>query len=246
MTINGPGSSVSLSGSSAAGGAFLDVGQVDTAALAPTLGPLTNGTLTVENGGILTIDLDNNIGGGFQAGRNGGTGTVTVTGAGSQIIVTGDNSNTATAAGVGIGRSGTGALNILADGNLTINDTGTGGQAGMAIGGTPGQVANGEQPGTGTVLVSGVGSQLEVQSPHGHITAGYSGAGMLDVANGGAVSAEEITIGRNTGSFGPSPSMAPRLRLRSRGPTRRAATAPGSWSGAAVSAMPQLPAARRC
>lgn len=202
LTINGPGSSVSLSGSSAAGGAFLDVGQVDTVALAPMLGPSTNGTLTVDNGGILTIDLDNNVGGGFQAGRNGGTGTVTVTGAGSRIVVSGDNSNTTTASGVGIGRSGTGALNILAGGNLTISNTGTGGNSGMAIGGTPGQVANGEQPGTGTVVVSGGGSQLDVQSPHGFITAGYSGTGTLDVANGGAVSAEGITVGRSSGSLG--------------------------------------------
>ena len=204
LKVDGAGSTVTLSGTSTTSGAFLGVGVVDTPALAATLGPSTVGNLTVQNGGKITVDTDNNVNGGISAGVNGGTGNITVTGAGSQIAITGNNGNLTpeTGGGAGIGRSGTGTLNVLAGGRLVVNDTGTAGQAGMAIGGTPTQVANGEQPGTGTVTVSGAGSQLNVQSPHGFITSGYSGTGTLNVLNGGAVTAEGLTIGRNTGSVG--------------------------------------------
>jgi T5SS/PEP-CTERM-associated repeat protein len=194
LTVDGVGgsSSVKVSGTSTRSGALMEVGVVDTPALAPSLGPSTTGTLTVQNGGKVTVDTDNNVNGGMSVGVNGATGNVTVTGTGSQIAVTGNNGNLTTepGGGSGIGRSGTGILNILSGGQFVINDTGTGGQAGMAIGGTATQVALGEQPGTGTVTVSGAGSQLNVQSPHRFITSGYSGTGTLNVLSGGAATAE--------------------------------------------------------
>jgi T5SS/PEP-CTERM-associated repeat protein len=204
LTVDGAGSAITISGSSATRGAGLGVGVVSTPALAPTLGPSTMGALTVQNGGKVTVSTDNNVNGGLSVGVNGAAGNVTVAGAGSQITIAGNNSNLTTELGGGfaVGRSGAGTLNIQTGGQVVINDTGSGGQAGLAIGGAPIQVANGEQPGTGTVIVSGTGSQLKVQSPHGFITSGYSGTGTLNVLNGGTATAEGLTLGRSTGSLG--------------------------------------------
>jgi T5SS/PEP-CTERM-associated repeat protein len=108
LTLNGAGSSLTLSGTSTTSGAFLGIGIVDTPALAPTLGPSTVGNLTVQNGGKITLDTDNNLNGGMNVGQNGGTGNLTITGAGSQLVISGNNSNTNTGGGASVGRSGNG------------------------------------------------------------------------------------------------------------------------------------------
>jgi T5SS/PEP-CTERM-associated repeat protein len=201
LTVNGAGSSLTLSGTNATTGVGLRVGIVDTIAQAATLGPTTSGTVLVENGGNITLNTDNNLNGGILAGLNGGTANITITGTGSQILISGNNNN-GTLDGVAIARSGDATLNVLAGGKLTFNDTGTKGQGGLSIGGNGAAVTNGEQAATGTVTVSGAGSQIDIQSPHGVITAGFSGTGTLNVLNGGAVTSENLVIGRNTGSTG--------------------------------------------
>ncbi|MGA9847728.1 MAG: PEP-CTERM sorting domain-containing protein [Roseiarcus sp.] len=205
LTVDGQNSKISLSGSGTSNGAFFGVGWVNSTSNAATLGPTTTGTVTVENGGQIIVDTDGNEYGGFAIGKNGGSGTVTVTGAGSAITVSGDNNNTNNGGGSTIGQSGAGTLEILAGGQVNIDNTSTastGGASGMAIGGDPYQVGQGAQPGTGAVTVSGAGSQLNIQSAHGFIEAGYTGTGTLDVANGGVVTAEGLAIARIAGSVG--------------------------------------------
>jgi T5SS/PEP-CTERM-associated repeat protein len=198
LTVNGQGATFSLS--SSGGLALLGVGYVDTAAQ-ESLGP-TSGTVKVENGGQLNIDTDNNSSGGLTLGRNGGTGTVTVIGMGSKIDVSGNNANSNSGGGSTVGQSGNGFLNILAGGHYDIDNTGTAGVSGMDIGGDGFQVGFGEEAGTGTVAVSGAGSQINVQSPHGFIVAGYTGQGSLTVSSGGAVTAEGLAIAGIAGSVG--------------------------------------------
>jgi fibronectin-binding autotransporter adhesin len=203
LTVNGLGSSLTLSGANATMGAFLGVGVVDTPALGTTLGPSTSGTVTIENGGKITVDTDNNLNGGMNVGQNGGTGNLTITGAGSQLVISGNNSNTNTGGGASVGRSGNGTLNVLAGGQFTIDNTGTTAGSGFTIGGSPEQVTAGEQAGTGTVTVSGTGSQINLLSAYGTMTVGYTGTGTLNVLNGGTVVSEDVlAIGRSTGSTG--------------------------------------------
>jgi T5SS/PEP-CTERM-associated repeat protein len=202
LTVNGAGSSLTLAGTNATMGAFLGVGVVDTPALGTTLGPSTSGTVTVENGGKITVDTDNNLNGGMNVGQNGGTGNLTITGAGSQLVISGNNSNTNTGGGASVGRSGNGTLNVLAGGQFTIDNTGTTAGSGFTIGGSPEQVTAGEQAGTGTVVVSGTGSQFNLLSAFGVTTTGYSGVGTLNVLKGGAAVSEDLAIGHNTGSTG--------------------------------------------
>ena len=202
LTVNGAGSSLTLSGTNATNGAYLGIGTADTIALGTTYGATSNGTVLVENGGTITVNTNNNQNGGMNIGENGGTGRLTITGIGSQFSISGNNSNTNTGGGATIGRSGNGTLNVLAGGQFTVNNTGTTAGSGITIGGSPGQVTNGEQAGTGTVTVSGAGSQFNLLSTFGTITAGYSGTGTLNVQNGGTVVSEDLAIGRNTGSTG--------------------------------------------
>ena len=162
LTVDGQNSLFKLSGSGTNNGALLGVGWVNSPSNAATLGPTTTGTVTVENGGQIVVDTDGNEYGGFAVGKNGGSGTATVTGAGSAITVSGNNNNTNNGGGVTIGQSGAGTLEILAGGHFNIDNTSTastGGASGMAIGGDPYQVGQGAQPGTGTVIVSGAGSE---------------------------------------------------------------------------------------
>jgi T5SS/PEP-CTERM-associated repeat protein len=203
LTVSGAGSSFTVSGANGGNGAFIGVGTTDTPALASTLGPTTNGALTVNDGGQVTIDTDGNGGGaGLVAGQNGGTGVVTVTGAGSKIAISGNNGNSGNGGGSTIGQSGKGTLNVLAGGQYDVDNTGAAGNSGIAIGGDSYQVSTGAQAGVGVVTVSGAGSELNVQSAHGFIAVGYTGTGTLKVSDGGAVSAEGIKIAALSGSNG--------------------------------------------
>lgn len=202
LNVEGPGSSFTLSGPSSTSGADIGVGAVDTPALAATLGPSTNGSIIVQHGGQFTLNTINNTSNGMAVGWNGGTGGVTVTGTGSLFSISSTDNGSSTSGGATIGRSGTGTLNVRNGGQFNINDTGTAAGGGLQIGGSALQISNGEQPGTGTVTVSGPGSELNVQSQHGFIVAGYTGTGTLDISNGGAATAEGLMVGRNAGSLG--------------------------------------------
>ena len=209
-----------LSGSGTNNGALFGVGWVNSPSNAGTLGPTTRGTVTVENGGQIIVDTDGNEYGGFAVGKNGGSGTVIVTGAGSAITASGNNNNTNNGGGVTIGspvparsRSSPEATSI------STKTPSTGGASGMAIGGDPYQVGQGAKPGTGTVIVSGAGSELNVQSPYGFIAAGYTGTGTLKSPTAARSRRKVSRSPASRAASGPCRSMAPHppSRLRAAG-----------------------------
>ncbi len=206
MTVDGAGSVVSLKAQGTASAA-LEVGFVNAAGQAPAGVTTATGTMTIQNGGQTNINLDTVAGGGVNIGRRGATGTLTVTGAGSQLSLAGTNAgSTSTLPGIAVGRSGAGTMNVTAGGQVVVNDST--GYGGVNVGGSGGQVSSNEAAGTGTVLVDGAGSAIAVQSSHGGIAIGRSGTGTMTVQNGGAVSAENVVVGRDSINPG-NPSVNP-------------------------------------
>lgn len=144
-----------------------------------------DGTLNVENGGVVN-SAEGYIGTYYyDEGRDAyyyGAGNVTVTGAGSAWNNTGgfDGEGNVLAGHFYVGSDGTGTLNVE-NGALVTN-------AGDAyIGYNSGS--------TGTAVVTGSGSQW---NSSGNLTVGSSGTGTLSVADGGQVSADgDISIGVN-------------------------------------------------
>ena len=177
INIDGIGSELNLIGGPVGGGqaSFMTIGRSGT------------GVLDITNGGKVTIDgLVDGTAPGFQIGRDEDTnadGTINVTGPGSMIEIKGDNRGIIT---VGRNNTTTGALNITAGGKVLQNT-----DAVNFIGRNAGA--------TGTVLVSGTGSEYDggrfigvgVQSDE--ITNG--GVGTLTVENNGLVKAETVRIG---------------------------------------------------
>ncbi len=203
LTVTGAGSKFVISGANGGNGTYMGVGQVDDPTLTPARQAATKGTVTVSNGGQITLNTDNNGGElGLAVGQGGGTGVVTVTGSGSKFVISGNNNNSGNEGGATIGQSGNGTFNILAGGQFNINNTGTAGNGSIAIGGDGYQVSTGAQAGTGVVNVSGAGSQLNLQSPHSYILAGYSGNGALNVMDGGSVTSELLQVAVLEGSTG--------------------------------------------
>jgi T5SS/PEP-CTERM-associated repeat protein len=141
----------------------------------------------------------------LEIGRS-GTGTATVTGAGTELRVTSGQFN------VGVG--GTGTLVITDGGRATAVDhvvgwyDSTGNPVdGPGDGATPAWssawvVVGGEKTGSGTILVSGSGSTLDVQ--HAPLMVGENGTGVLQVTDRGLVTIGngELWIGLEAGSRG--------------------------------------------
>ena len=148
---------------------------------------------------------------------------MTVTGSGSKFVISGNNNNSGNQGGATIGQSGNGTFNILAGGQFNINNTGTAGNGSIAIGGDGYQVSTGAQAGTGVVNVSGAGSQLNLQSPHSYILAGYSGNGALNVMDGGSVTSELLQVAVLEGSTGTVSVNGGSFSLRRRQRGRRGA-----------------------
>lgn len=194
LTIDGAGSKVGLVGVGT-NPAQLGVGNNFSGS---PLYSSTSGVVTIQNGGELDVSFNGVAQSSSNIGQRGGTGTVNITGAGSKMVLSGDNAGNAdpsVGASMIVGHSSGGTLNITAGGSLTFNDTP--GYGGINIGGAGGQVSKGLAAGSGTVLVDGAGSKLDVQSTHGYIQVGRSGTGSLTVQNGGAVNAETVSLGRD-------------------------------------------------
>lgn len=178
VTINGPGSTWGITRDLANGGgqAFLN--------LAPTANSVAN--VTISNGGNLTVTgsrsapaTDNSLPGIQLSPGAGGTSTMTVTTGGS-VRIGGDTGVLNVGGSVSANSAGaSAALNITAGG--TVSGTGPNGLNYMAIG---------RNQATGTVNVSGAGSQLTVAGVGGVNTQGLDGAGGL------------IDVGRNQGFGG--------------------------------------------
>lgn len=133
------------------------------------VGNTLGGTLIIESGGRVNGTT-------ARVGSDNVTGTVTVQDASSVWANTGTIS-------IGVGSAGFGFLNILNGGSVS-NTT-------ADVGVSPGG-------GTGTVIVSGSGSQWTNST----LTVGYHGNGTVTIDNGGAVSASTIWMGLVPGSQG--------------------------------------------
>ncbi len=137
-----------------------------------------NGTadLTVQNGGRASISSDNVLGVSVYVGRNAGSqGTVVATDEGT--VVNTDSS-------ILVGFNGTGNLTVAngATMNLATEHTDIV-DSGLTI------AVNG----TGSVLVTGVNSALNIEN--GDLNVGYQNVGSLTITNGGSVSAGNVVLG---------------------------------------------------
>lgn len=202
VLIDGVGSRIALAGvfgpgsgaTSVDSGAFVNIGRGSG-----------TGSMTVSGGGALTIDttgtpIINENGPGINLGLEAGsTGSLNIMGAGSQVVVTSDTVSPF----MGVGRGGLGTLNVQDGGLLQLNGNGQSTVASenltlLTIGGSRNIVG-----GTGTALVSGSGSRIELLGSADSIVSVGVGAGSngsLTVNNGGSVSALGMTVGNLTGT----------------------------------------------
>ena len=178
LTVNS-GSSVNVVSEGAAG----------SAAIGTNVGP---GTLNINTGGSVTANsLFIGALGAVTAPGSSGTGTVNVTGPNASL--------TSGASGFAVvgASDGVGTLNITNGGTVNLGTSLVIGNAAQTV---PGGAVDGPQ-GTGTVLVSGLGSTLTVAP---NLTVGQYGHGTLTVQNGGVVNAPGgvfvSTIGLNNGT----------------------------------------------
>lgn len=138
------------------------------------------GTLDVNDGAVVTSEY-----GAVGADPN-SVGTVTVADAGSQWSVS---------EGLAVGGFGQGDLTVSAGGRVDANEVYIGGFDPDALG----DDVEGTPLGTGTVTVTGSGSQLNVDD---FLYVGYTGTGTLDVNAAGSVSSEYGGVGADPNSTG--------------------------------------------
>ena len=206
LLLDGAGSRVTMAGAGTVGGAgaaFVDIGRGGSA-----LATVSNGArlLITDNGG------DSRSGGnspGFQVGRDAGSsGKLTITGPGSTVEIIAsslglapgvpDNLNPFVAVGRFSGASGELVVSnggkLLMQGNALSTATDTR-ATNLFIGGSNSDVDAG---GTGTALVTGLGSEIRVSGSDAFIRVGRGpGAnGQLTIADQGLVSSTNLTIGR--------------------------------------------------
>ena len=185
-----------------------------------TIGDSSQGTLTVEDSGIL------NSSSGFIGNSSASTGTATITGAGSQWNTTGTLyvglngtgtlnvedgalSSSSSANAIGWSSGSTGTATITGAGSqwssstnvLFVGGTGTGilnVEAGGEVSNTIGRIAR-DFGSTGTATVTGAGSKWINSNV---LRVGESGTGTLSVEAGGSVSSLGGDLGRFAGSMG--------------------------------------------
>ncbi len=196
--ISGAGSRVSLRG------AFGPGSGSDGQAASVNIGRGTGtGTLTVASGGQLTIDMTGvasttspliNVGSNLSTA----TGTLIVDGVASRVVVTSDGRNP----GLQVGRLGNGTLNITNGALFQLNGNGAASasntnDAFVSIGGGAGVVGGG----TGSALIAGAGSRLEINgtNPAMIVGRGTGAQGTLTVASGGFASSFNFLAGIDGG-----------------------------------------------
>lgn len=167
-----------------------------------------SGTVSVTGGGRIHIDgTDSGGSAGMSVGglhdAPGGSGSVTVSGAGSLIEILG-NSTGGNPSGFTAGVTGTGHVSVLDGGRIIVTDNSPDAFGSFSVGGNLAQMAAGTTAGTGTLLVSGAGAEVDVRSAHGSFRVGHtSGAtGTLTVEAGGRVKAASGIVGDIAGSTG--------------------------------------------
>jgi len=229
VTIDGVGSKWTIDRDLAGGGSQASLN------LAPSSNAVAN--MTLSNGGNLTITgaranpvTDNSLPGLSLSNTAGGTSTLTVT-TGASIVIAGDTGFINVGGNNGTSTGGTATLNITAGG--TVSGSGPNGLAFVGIG---------RSNATGTVNISGPGSQLLVAGVGGQNTQGLDGvgglvlvgtngngvSGTLNVTNGGLLRISDNGFAASTGSMG--------LRIADRsGPVSGTVTVSGVGSSIVVS-----------
>ena len=170
-------------------GAFLSVGRGGI------------GALEVRGGGLVRLDGQTGdfagINAGGTGGQGGGEGSVIVDGADSAIEVLGNG------AVLNIGRNGTGRLEVLDGGSITLtsNVSTFDMTANFDVGIAPGSF--------GEAFVDGIGSEILLVGPDGEISGsldiGREGTGRLTITNGGRVANDDTgitSIGREVTGVG--------------------------------------------
>jgi len=142
------------------------------------------GNLTIENGGAV-IDDSGWIG--VMPDANG------------TVLVTGGDSTWTNEDEIVVGGWGQGDLTIAAGGVVTAPEVYIGGMSFDVVGSD--YDPNLMPTGTGTVLVTGAGSELSVTSDE-TLYVGYSGTGTLDVNDGGAVTGGTVVLGATPDAVG--------------------------------------------
>jgi T5SS/PEP-CTERM-associated repeat protein len=142
------------------------------------VGDTATGTVTIQNGGVLSTGSDGSLENlsGVIGVQSTGQGTLTVTG---------DNSEWQAGGNVQVGASGTGTLNIMDSGKVSADDGSIGAQKGSS-----GSVTIGSAVGQGIQATS---SQWTLK---GELIIGEAGSGVLDI--GGNVSDLTATIGKES------------------------------------------------
>jgi outer membrane autotransporter protein len=176
-----------IGGESTGTGTLTIDGEATTADLGnTTVGDAGEGTLNITGGATVATDSQTDVIIGNQAGS---TGAVTVSGEGSSWTIDGTLS---------IGVSGAGTLTIQDGDTVSLTDE---------EGGVGGAVTLGEMSGsTGTLIVNGTGSQLDLQASASQfedpaLIIGNEGRGNLVVENGADVTLPETALGESsTGS----------------------------------------------
>ena len=139
---------------------------------------LKSGTLSALNGGTIVVGT-------------GGLGIAGTTASSATVTVSGTHSTLRDSGGINVGLCGAGLLQVLT--GSTIELTGSNGiTAGVSV-----------SAATGTVVVSGTGSVLQLDSTAGGMTIGNSGQGTVEALNGGTIAMNGtggIIVGSGTGS----------------------------------------------
>lgn len=225
VNVTGAGSELRLSGRNTSdgsntdstsvpgGGAFLSLGR-------GAAGAAGQGTMNITAGGHVVIDtaalaLTNVNGqtGMFVGAFNGSTGTMNVSGPGSSLLI---SAGSGMAPYIGIGRdSGTGTLNITGGGKVELTATHVSVPNLGSNGYLPGDVmlldigrrvdTNVTSASTGTVTVSGAGSQLVLGGAVDSLLIvgrGLNASGTLNISNGALVQGKSVLVGQEAGSVG--------------------------------------------
>ncbi|MEN9628322.1 MAG: hypothetical protein RJA10_1549 [Pseudomonadota bacterium] len=212
LNVQGSGSLFRLSGTDSVGsGAFMNVGRLDA-------GVAGTGRVTVGQGARLEIDdsnpvLTSNNQTGMQIGIGAGSsGQLTITGAGSELAISGGSGKTPY---IGVGRDGaTGQVSVLNGGKLSIASQhvsaaspGANYAVGQAVFLEIGRRTFGSDglPSTGSVLVSGAGSELRMSGSADRLLvvgSGAGGDGTLSINQGGKVITTGLLVGNGLGATG--------------------------------------------
>ena len=215
LLISGTGSQLLFSGvgiTGVGGTAGISIGRNGSSG---TVVVQAGGKLSINDGGADTRPAGGGAGLGLGRDAN-GVGTMLITGAGSVVDLvsstlspaTGvaDNFNPSMSIGYG-NATATGALTVANGGKLLMTGNALSTAAfnrttSLNIGGTSDTVVGTAGSGTGSALVTGVGSEIRVQGVDGFIAVGRNATGSLTVANGGLVATSILNVGRGTAGVG--------------------------------------------